>query len=102
MSHIVGFFFWFSVFSFDAEIFRKVGVKVDISFETAESPDWFCAEVVKVSAVQVEVDFVNGDPSIRVKPTLKSIRSCIHDPQQQVASKLDLLVLVLELLVVIE
>jgi transcription elongation factor GreA-like protein len=67
------------IHDFDANIFLKEGVKVDVKFD---KKFWYCGEVQKVTKTkQVLVSFVNEDESIRMKPAADEIRLCSHEPQ---------------------
>jgi hypothetical protein len=66
---------------FDEAVFRVGGTLVDVNFHV---DGWFCGVVNLRSekmAVQVLVDFVNGDPSRHLVPIPGEIRLCYHRPQ---------------------
>lgn len=65
--------------NFNAKDFMKEGLKVDVKFD---GKFWYCGEIQKVRAVQVEVSFFNNDKSIRMKPVAGEIRLCSHIPQR--------------------
>ena len=71
--------------TFNVDDFMKVGIKVDVIFH--DTKEWFCGSISKISSVQVTVDFINNDNSVRVKPKEGEIRLCSHSPQLKTPSK---------------